>query len=69
MYFPESANWATRPIGIIATVGEQHCSRLQARQKSACKPIVVRFTGGQREPHRKSIGIDYCMDLAGQTAS
>jgi hypothetical protein len=59
----------SNPIGVIATVGEQHCSRLQARQKSACKPIVVRFTGSQREPHRKPIGIDDRMYLAGQPTS
>jgi hypothetical protein len=57
------------PVGIITTVGQQHCSRLHARQEFACEPVVVRLTGCQREPDRQAVGIDQCVNLAGQTAA
>ncbi len=38
------------PVGVVATIGKQHRSRLQARQKLAGKPNVVGLTGRQREP-------------------
>jgi len=57
------------PIRIIATVGQQHCFQLQAREEFAGKPVVMRFTGRQREPDRQAIGIDQRMNLAGQSTS
>jgi hypothetical protein len=47
----------------------QHCFRLQAREKFAGKPVVMRLTGCQREPDRQAIGIDHRMNLAGQSTS
>ena len=41
---------ASDPVRIIATVGQQHCFRLQSRQEFASKPVVMRLTGRQREP-------------------
>src|SRR5581483_2392679 len=43
------------PIGVIASVREQHSSTFQPRQKTTCKSIIVRLTGCHREPHRKPI--------------
>ena len=57
------------PVRIIATIGQQHRSRLQSRQEFASKSVVVRLTGRQREPHRQAIGIDQRMNLAGQSTS
>jgi len=57
------------PIRIITSVGQHHCFRLQTREKFASKPIIVRFAGCQREPHRQAIGIDQRVNLAGQPAS
>jgi hypothetical protein len=59
----------SNPIRIISSVGQQHCFRLQAREKFAGKPVVMRLTGCQREPDRQAIGIDHRMNLAGQPAS
>ena len=55
------------PVGVIATIGEQHRFGLQARQEYRAQPIVVRLTGRQREPDRQAIGIDDRVNLAGQT--
>jgi hypothetical protein len=57
------------PVGIITSVGQQHCSRLQTRQEFTGKPVVMRLTGRQREPDWQAIGIDQCMNLAGQSTS
>jgi hypothetical protein len=56
-------------VCIIATVGQQHCFRLQARQEFPGKPVVMRLTSRQREPDRQAIGIDRRMYLAGQPAA
>jgi hypothetical protein len=55
------------PVGVIATIGKQHRSRLQARQ-FAGKPIVVGLTGRQREPDGQAIGINHRMNFARQPA-
>jgi hypothetical protein len=57
------------PVGVIAPVRQQHRSRFQARQKLACKPIVVCLTSRQGEPDRQAIRIDQCVNLAGQPAA
>jgi len=33
------------------------------------EPVVVRLASRQAEPNRQAVGIDYCMNLAGQAAS
>jgi hypothetical protein len=43
------------PVGVVATIGKQHRSPLQARQEPACKPIVVGLTGRQRRPDGQAI--------------
>jgi len=57
------------PIRIIASVGQQHCFRLKAREELASKPVVMSLTRRQCEPDWQTIGIDQCMTLAGQPAS
>lgn len=56
-------------VRIIPSVGQHHRFRIQAREKCASEPIIVRFPGCQRKPHRQAICIDYCVNLAGQPAS
>jgi len=46
------ANKGSDPIGVIATVGEQHCSRLQATQESSGEPVIMRLASRQCEPDR-----------------
>jgi hypothetical protein len=60
---------ASDPVRIIASVREQHCSRLQVRQEFFCEAIVMGLTSRQGEPDRQAIGIDHRMDLAGQPTS
>jgi hypothetical protein len=57
------------PVRVIAAVGEEHCSRLQAREEPACKPIVVSFPGRERQPERQAVAVDHRMNLAGESAS
>src|SRR5262245_3964763 len=57
------------PVGVIATVSQQHCSCSQARQQFASKPVVMCLTGCQRKLHWKPVGIDDRMNFAGQTAA
>jgi hypothetical protein len=49
------------PARVIATVGEQHCSRFQAGQEFECEPAVMRFSGRKREPDRQAVSIDHRM--------
>jgi len=56
------------PIGVIATVCEQHRSGFQTRQEFAREPIVVGLAGAQGQPDRQAPVIYECMNLAGQTA-
>jgi hypothetical protein len=56
------------PVGVISPICQQHCPRLQARQKFACEPVVVCFSGCQREPNRQAVDIDQRMNLTGQPA-
>jgi hypothetical protein len=50
-------------------INQNSGSRLQARQQLICKPIVVRFASRQAEANRQAVGIDNCMNLAGQAPS
>jgi hypothetical protein len=49
------------PVGIIASVSQQHCSRLQAGQEFRGKPVVVRFARCEREPDRQAAAIYHRM--------
>src|SRR6516162_2850223 len=57
------------PVGIITAICQQHRPGLQARQQFAREPVVMGLAGGQREPHRQTVGIDHRMYLAGQPAA
>jgi hypothetical protein len=57
------------PVDVIATITQQHCSRLQAEQEPGGKPVIVRFAGCARTPDRQAIGIDQRLNLARRTAS
>jgi hypothetical protein len=56
------------PVRVVASIGKQHRSRLQARQELAGKPIVMDLTGRQREAEGQAIGINQRMNLARQAA-
>jgi hypothetical protein len=53
------------PVGIIASVCQQHRSRLQAGQQLRGKTIVVRLTRCEREPDRQTAAIYHHVNLAG----
>ena len=40
------------PVGVIASVGKQHCPGFQTRQPFSGKPNVVCLAGAQRQPYR-----------------
>jgi hypothetical protein len=56
------------PLGVVASVRQQHRSRFQTREELACEPIVVCFASRQCELDRQAIRIDKRMNLTGQTA-
>src|SRR4029077_6524604 len=62
------ADQFSNPVGVISTISQEHCSRLQTPQELGCKPVVVGFAGCEREPDWPPVAVDHRMNPAGQPA-
>jgi hypothetical protein len=52
---PLLAHKCSNPVGIISTVSQEHCSRLQARQERGGKSVVVDLACCERQPDWQAV--------------
>jgi hypothetical protein len=57
------------PVGVIATIREQHRMGKQGAEEDRTQPVVVRLTGSESEMDRQTIAVHDRVHLAAQTSS